>query len=221
MKPNMFSAARVAGAALSILLLAAGCSSLPPQPAMDLSGPGWVIREGRVTWHRKSADPGIPGRLQVAMHWDGRSVVTFTALSGESAVAQISTNGWQVRALGAAKFVTGRGLLPERSVWLQLPDGLLGNSAIATDWIMARERGQPWRFYNEVLGESLEGTLATIRMPPQHRIQPDEHMIRVVRRYGITVEALRGVNPGRDLDWFRIGNVINLPELPRENPVQP
>lgn len=188
---------------------------------MDLSDPGWVVREGQAVWHRKGADAGIPGRLQVAMHWDGRSVVTFTTPSGDSAVAQIRTNGWQVRAPGAARFVTGRGPLPEWSLWLQLPDGLLGNSAIVTDWTMARERGQPWRFYNDVIGESIDGTLETIRMPPQHRIQPDEHMIRVVRRYGITVEALRAVNPGRDLDWFRIGNVINLPELPRGNPVQP
>lgn len=193
------------------LLLLNGCASLPPQPAMDISQPGWVIREGQAAWKKSPGSPALAGKLLVALNTDGRNVVQFQPSTGDSVLAQFSTNFWQVRLPGEAKVRTGRGELPQNSIWLQLPEGLLGNSAMDTEWMMVRERGKPFRFHHDATGESLEGTLVTTRMPSKHRLQPGEHIIRVVRRYGITVEALRAVNPGRDLDWFRIGNDINLP----------
>ncbi|MBK7998310.1 MAG: LysM peptidoglycan-binding domain-containing protein [Verrucomicrobia bacterium] len=199
--------------ALVILSFVTGCSTLAPQPAMNLAEPGWVIREGQVAWKASADSAEIRGQLLVALHADGRNVVQFTAASGERVQAQFSTNFWQAQLPGQQAPVTGRGKPPQKIIWLQLPEGLLGNSAEETDWMMSRERGKPWRFYHDVTGESLEGTLVTTRMPARHRVQPGEHIIRVVRRYGITVEALRAVNPGRDLDWFRVGNDINLPEV--------
>lgn len=178
---------------------------------MNLSEPGWVIREGQATWKKSPSGPALSGKLLVALNTDGRNVVQFQPVAGEPVRAQFSTNCWQVQLPGEARIRTGQGELPQNSIWLQLPEGLLGNSAMDTEWMMNRDRGKPWRFYHDVTGESLEGTLVTTRMPARHRVQPGEHIIRVVRRYGITVEALRAANPGRDLDWFRIGNDINLP----------
>jgi len=207
----LFAASLVVATALLTTLV--GCSSLPPQPAMNLSEPGWVVREGQAVWKSKPDAEGISGRLLVAMHWNGCAVVQFNTTNGPVVSAQSTTNAWQVQFAEQNKLSSGRGKVPERSVWLQLPGGLLGNSAEETDWIMTRERGVPWSFKNDLTGESLEGSLKTTRSPAKHRVQPDEHIIRVVRRYGISVEALRAVNPGRDLDWFRIGNEINLPAV--------
>ena len=213
MKPNCLGHALKLLVTTVVLMTLVGCSSLPPQPAMNLSEPGWVVREGQAVWKSKPDALGISGRLLVAMHWNGFNVVQFTPTNGPVVSAQSTTNAWRVQFAGQNKLSTGRGKAPERSVWLQLPGALLGNSAEETDWIMTRERGVPWRFKNDLTGESLEGALKTTRSPAKHRVQPDEHIIRVVRRYGISVEALRAVNPGRDLDWFRIGNEINLPAV--------
>lgn len=212
MNPIAIAVRRSCFAALVLLSLVNGCSTLPPQPAMNLAEPGWVIREGQVAWKASANSAEVRGQLLVALHADGRNVVQFNAASGERVDAQSSTNSWQAQLPGQQTAVTGRGKPPQKIIWLQLPEGLLGNSAEETDWMMSRERGKPWRFYHDVTGESLEGTLVTTRMPAKHRVQAGEHIIRVVRRYGITVEALRAVNPGRDLDWFRVGNDINLPE---------
>ena len=196
-----------------VLTTLAGCSSLPPQPAMDLTEPGWVIREGQAAWLPKPDATAIRGSLRVAMHWNGRSVVQFNTSTGLLVSAQSTTNEWQVQFAAQNKLVAGRGKASQKYVWLQLPEGLLGNSAEETDWIMTRDRGVPWSFKNDLTGETLEGLLKTTRSPAKHRVQPGEHIIRVVRRYGLTVEALRAVNPGPDLNWFRIGNEINLPEV--------
>lgn len=200
-------------AVLVVVSLLNGCATPAPRPAMNLAEPGWVIREGQAAWKRSPDSAEVRGQLLVALHVDGRNVVQFNAASGERVQAQFSTNFWQAQLPGRTAPVTGRGKPPQKILWLQLPEGLLGNSAEETDWMMSRERGRPWRFYHDVTGESLEGTIITTRMPARHRVQPDEHIIRVVRRYGITVEALRAVNPGRDLDWFRIGNDIHLPPV--------
>ena len=218
MKLNCLDSALKLLTVTAFLMTLAGCTSLPPQPAMNLSEPGWVIREGLAVWKSKPGAQGISGSLLVAMHWNGRSVVQFTTTNGPFVSAQSTTNAWQAQFAGHKKLSSGRGKVPERNVWLQLPEGLLGNSAEETDWIMTRERGGAWSFKNDLTGETLEGSLKTTRSPAKHRLQPGEHIIRVARRYGITVDALRAVNPGRDLDWFRIGNEINLPALTSPQP---
>ena len=192
----------------------AGCSTLPLQPAVNLSEPGWVVREGQAVWKEKPDSEGIAGDLVVAMHWDGRSFVRFTKPPVPLVVAQSTTNTWQAQFPGESKTASGRGRPPERIMWLNLPGGLLGGGMEETDWILARRRGGEWNFWNDLTGEKLDGFLKTTRMPPQHRVQQGEHIIRIVRRYGIMVEALRAVNPDPDSEWLRVGSVINLPALP-------
>ncbi len=214
MKPLCLRSALKLLTVTAFIMTLAGCRSLPPQPPMNLAEPGWVVREGQATWRAEPGAAAVQGSLMVAMHWSGRNVVQFTTTNGLLVSAQSTTNTWQAQFAGRDTVSTGRGKVPEKNIWLRLPEGLLGNSAEETDWIMTRERVGPWIFRNDLTGETLEGSLHTTRMPARHRVQPGEHIIRVVRRYGITVEALRAVNPGRDLDWFRIGNEINLPEVP-------
>ena len=198
-----------------------GCRSLPPQPAMNLSEPGWVVREGQAVWKQKPDAEGIAGDLIVAMHWDGRNFIQFTKPPLPVVVAQSTSNTWQAQFFAQNKTYSGRGRPPERIMWLHLPGGLLGGGLEETDWILSRKREGAWNFRNDLTGETLDGFLKTTRLPPQHRVQPGEHIIRIVRRYGIMVEALRAVNPGRDSEWLREGNVINLPALPPAAPAVP
>lgn len=192
----------------------AGCQSLPPQPPMDLSEPGWTIRQGQAVWKAKRGAEGVAGDLLVAMHWNGRNVVQFTKPPLPFVAAQSDTNFWQVQYFAQDKTYSGRGRPPVRILWLQLPENLATFLAARqdTDWSISRDRGGSWQFTNEVSGESLDGFLVTTKLPPRHRVQPGEHLLKVARRYGVTMEALRAVNPGPDSAWFQINAEINLPQ---------
>ena len=192
----------------------AGCQSLPPQPPMDLSEPGWTIRQGQAVWKTKPGAEGIAGDLLLAMHWNGRNVVQFTKPPLPLVAAQSDTNHWQIQFFAQKKSYSGRGRPPERVLWLQLAENLATflSARKDTDWSITRLDGGSWQFTNNVSGESLDGFLSTTKLPPRHRVQPGDHLLKVARRYGITVEALRAVNPGTDATWFQINAEINLPQ---------
>jgi hypothetical protein len=200
--------------ALIFVAVLAGCRSLPPQPPMDLSEPGWTIRQGQAVWKTRRGGEGVAGDLLVAMHWNGRNVVQFIKPPLPFVAAQSDTNHWQVQFFAQNKTYSGTGRPPERIVWLQLPENLATFVAARrdTDWSITRNRGGTWQFTNHVSGESLDGFLTTTKLPPRHRVQPGDQLLKVARRYGVTMEALRAVNPGPDVTWFQIGAVINLPQ---------
>jgi hypothetical protein len=145
------------------------------------------------------------------LEWAQRRAIHQAAVA-----AQRDTNHWQIQFFAQSKTYAGRGRPPERLLWLQLPEHLVSVVAarMDTDWSFSREPNNSWQFTNHVSGESLEGFLSTTRLPPRHRVQPDEHLLNVARRYGVTLEALRAANPGPESAWFRIGTEINLPQLP-------
>jgi hypothetical protein len=181
---------------------------------MDLSEAGWTVRQGQAVWKTTPGAEGIAGDLLVAMHWNGRTVVQFDKPPLPLVAAHSSTNHWQIQYFAQRKTYSGRGRPPERILWLQLPDNVATflSDRQDTDWSITRERGGSWLLTNDVSGETLEGFLHTTRLPPRHRIQPGEHLLKVARRYGVSVEALRAANPGPDPTWFQVGAEINLPQ---------
>lgn len=185
---------------------------------MDLSEPGWVIRQGQAVWKHKPTEAGIAGDLLVALHVDGRSVVQFTKPPLPFVAAQRNTNSWQIQFFAQNKTYSGQGRPPERFGWLQLPDNLMASQP-DSDWVLSRDRSGAWQFTNNLSGETLEGFLTTASLPKKHRIQEGEHLLRIARRYGVTMNAIRAANPGRESEWFRVGNEINLP--PPAAPPQP
>jgi len=200
--------------ALALTAAFAGCQTSPPQPPMDLSEPGWTIRQGQAVWKAKPGVEGVAGDLLVAMHWNGRNVVQFTKPPLPFVTAQNDTNHWQIQYFAQKKNYSGRGQAPDGMLWLQLPENLAASVSTRrdTDWSITRKRGGSWQLTNTVSGESLDGFLATTKLPPRHRVQPGDHLLKVARRYGVTVEALRAVNPGTDSTWFQINAEINLPQ---------
>ncbi len=214
-------AAMMMFATFIISWMLAGCSAVPIQPPMNLTEAGWVVREGPAAWTTKPGAPAVDGRVLVGMNVDGRNLVQFSTAAGTLALAQSTTNTWQVQFPHQNKSQSGRGRVPDRVLWLQLPEGLLGNTVKETEWVFARQRDQTFGFRHEITGERLDGSLRTVRLPPQHVVGRDEHIVRVARRYGFTVDALRVVNPGPDLDWFKPGNTINLPPPSSSTPNVP
>ena len=208
-------------ATIFISWMLAGCSTAPLQQPMNLAEAGWVVREGPAVWIARPGAPAVDGRVLVGMNVDGRNLVQFSTTAGTLALAQSTTNTWQVQFPTQNKSQSGRGRMPDRVLWLQLPEGLLGNTVKETEWVFARQRDQTFDFRHEITGERLDGSLRTVRLPPQHVVGRDEHIVRVARRYGFTVDALRAVNPGPDLDWFKPGNSINLPAPSASAPTAP
>src|SRR6266545_4153823 len=90
-RPRPLLAAGLLAAALT------GCQTAPPAPPVNLSEPGWVIRQGQAVWRPKPRETDVAGDLLVAMHRDGRSVVQFTKPPLSLAVAQRDTNSWRVQ----------------------------------------------------------------------------------------------------------------------------
>lgn len=151
-----------------LLAICAGCRSLPASGPVDFSEPGWIIRQGQAVWYPKpKAD--IAGELLVAMHPDGRSVVQFSKPPLPFVEAQRGTNSWRIRFFAQNKEYAGRGSPPGRIGWLQLPDGLAGRP-MDPNWslIPPRPDGTGLHFENLETKETLDGFLATIRLPETH-----------------------------------------------------
>ena len=187
-----------------------GCRSVRPQPPMNLSEPGWTIRQGQAVWRTKPHSPDIAGELLVAMHRDGRSVVQFFKPPLPFVDAQRDTNSWQVRFYGQNKRYAGRGPPPKRILWLQLPEGLVGHQT-GTNWFLTWPGQGAWRFEDLVTEEMLEGFLLTTELPQTHLVEPGETLARIACWYGVSTESIQTVNPGPASAWLKAGNTINLP----------
>ena len=135
-----------------------GCRSLPPQPPMDFSGPGWILRQGQAVWQPGRKTSGVAGDLLVAIHPDGRSVVQFTKTPLPFIAAQRTDKGWQVEILPRHKTYAANGSPPARLIWLHLPEAIRHGRA-PQGFAFTPKPGGGWRFERLASGESLEGYL--------------------------------------------------------------
>ena len=150
---------RLVSVLLMVLGLMAGCRSLPKQPPMNLREPGWNVRQGQAVWRTSREAPEIAGDLMVARHHDGRSFVQFTKAPFPFAVAQRTSQGWQIEFPADNRSYSGRGKPPGRILWLHLSDALAG-VPIDSNWRFEDRGGSSWHFENPTTGEFLEGFLS-------------------------------------------------------------
>ncbi|HEU0011162.1 MAG TPA: hypothetical protein VFT34_15195 [Verrucomicrobiae bacterium] len=151
-------------AALAALAICC-CRSLPLQPPIDFSGPGWNLREGQAVWRPRADADGIAGDLLVATHPDGRSVVQFTKTPLPFIVAQRTPHGWQAQIIPRNKTYSGRGAPPARLLWLHLPEALAGRKP-GGEFSFSKRSDGGWLFERRATGESLEGFLEPPARPP-------------------------------------------------------
>jgi hypothetical protein len=139
------------------VLLSPGCSMVPPLPAVDLSGPGWLVTQGQAVWRSHHDQPEIAGDLLLASGPEGRFLVQFTKTPFPMVVAQRSGRTWEFRVPLEKRRYSGWGTPPARLIWLHLPE-LLGGAVAPKGWRWERQ-GQQWRAENYRTGEVLEGFL--------------------------------------------------------------
>lgn len=124
--------------ATAAILLLAACgttrqSSLAP---LDISAPGWSVRQGQALWRPAGENPEIAGDVVISSHPSAGSYVQFSKtlpiLSG-----RLGPGGWQFETIPENKRYSGRGQPPRRIVWLQLLRAIEGQE-ISDRWSVAR-----------------------------------------------------------------------------------
>lgn len=142
---------------LLALLALTGCQSLPPEQAIDLTEPGWSVRQGQALWWRDGA-PELAGELLVASHPDGRALVQFLKTPVVLVTARTSSNRWRIEA-APDYFHEGYGAPPSASIWLHLAKFIHGAPPPGR-WGHERRADGSWWLHNRTTGERLEGFLA-------------------------------------------------------------
>jgi hypothetical protein len=141
----------------SLLLLTTlgACVTAPPLPKVDLSAPGWTVREGQAIWRPRRQGPEIAGELLVATRADGSAFVQFTKTPFPFAIAQSSPAGWQIEFPPQNRRFAAPGSPPARIVWFQLAEAALGKP-VGKGWTW-RDSTNNWQLKNLSSGESLDG----------------------------------------------------------------
>jgi len=128
-----------------------------PLPQADLSAPGWTIRQGQAVWQTGPKAPEIAGELLFASRPNGEIFVQFTKTPFPFAVAQMTSNRWQIDFPPQNRHYAAPGKPPARIVWFQLANALTGKP-LAKHWTW-RDSATNWELKSSS-GESLEGYFA-------------------------------------------------------------
>ncbi|HXJ72504.1 MAG TPA: LysM domain-containing protein [Candidatus Dormibacteraeota bacterium] len=199
------------GRLVLLLLLVTGCASPSIRAPIDLSGPDWTRREGQAVWQLQRAAAGVAGELLVATHPNGSALIQFSKPPLPFAIAQRTSNSWQIQFFAQNRSYSGPGRPPSRILWLQLPDALAGHPAKGLRFGQ-RDAGR-WVLENPARGETLSGFLTTTQLPATHLVRPGETLPQLALRYGIPAATIEAANAGPPSAWFKVGNRIRLPPL--------
>ena len=140
------------------IALLAGCQTVPPLPAQNVAGPGWIVRQGQAVWRAQGKTPDIAGELLLATHPDGRSVLQFTKTPFPILMAQKVGPQWEIQLPPRQRVFSGKGEPPARFIWLHLARCLYEGDRPPDGWSLLW-RDNRWLFENHSTGERLEGYL--------------------------------------------------------------
>jgi hypothetical protein len=147
---------QVAAGVFGVMLLLAGCSTMPLPPA-DLSEPGWTVQQGQAVWRQKKESPEIAGELLLATNHNGRTFLQFTKTPFPFVIAQTTSESWQLEIPTQDKKYSHRGNPPKRVIWFHLAPALNG-IALEKPWLFEK-KAENWRLENTKTGEMIEGFL--------------------------------------------------------------
>ncbi len=143
---------------LVLLLLLAGCNTVPPLPAVDLTQPDWTVRQGQAVWKSGPKAPELAGDVLLATKPPNRTFVQFTKTPFPLLVAQTTGSTWEARIPMRNQRFSGRGRPPKRLIWLYLVKAIAGEP-LPRKFKWTRD-GNNWRLENTARGEYIEGFFA-------------------------------------------------------------
>ena len=138
-----------------VLVLVAGCRTVPRLAPVNLQEPGWTVRTGQAVWKRARGKPEVAGEILVATRSDGRAFVQFSKSPFPLIIAQSTPHNWEVELPMDNKRYSGHGQPPRRLLLLYLPRALAGQP-LPTGWSWQKLENNGWRLENQAKGESLE-----------------------------------------------------------------
>src|SRR4051812_21168302 len=143
----------------ALLMLAAGCQTVPRFRQPDVSQPGSKTRQGQAVWRANAQASEIAGELYLSSNPAGDHILQFIKTPFPIAVAQTTTNAWQISFPGDQRNYSGRGQPPARIGWFVLMSAL-EDSRVSSPWQFSKTSEEQWRLTNSRTGELIEGYLS-------------------------------------------------------------
>lgn len=123
---------------------------------VNVSQPGWQLRQGQALWKSHRAGPEIAGELLVATHPEGRSLVQFTKTPLPLLAAQVERDRWQIEFVPEKRSVRGQGPPPAHFIWLHLA-AALASKVLPKELSVTRHADGGWILKNSSTGETISG----------------------------------------------------------------
>ena len=138
---------------LLLLLGLLGCASTPPLEPVNLSAPGWQLKQGQAIWKPRADAPELAGDVILATHPHG-SYLTF---SKTLPIATVRWEGdrWEASFPPQDRSYSGRGNPPKRIAWFNLLKAIEGRE-LPEDWIYTEGADHSLMLLNRKTGERLE-----------------------------------------------------------------
>ncbi len=144
------------GGALLALLLAS-CRTVPDLPPVNLSEPGWTLRQGQAVWRLDRDKPEIAGELLFATRGD-RAMLQLTKNPLPFVTAQTVGERWQIQFVPQRRKFTGLGEPSPRLLFVHLARALNGRKP-PEPLIFQQTAQQGFTLENPKSGETVSGFL--------------------------------------------------------------
>jgi hypothetical protein len=145
--------------AANVLLLAVfiiSCRTLPTLAPVNLSEPGWTLRQGQAVWRSKRDAPEIVGEILYATHPSGRTMLQLTKNPLPFVTVQTNGDAWQIEFVPERRRFSGNGIPRPRLLWIHLARALNGTRpASPLDFKQIEPHG--FTLENPATGESISG----------------------------------------------------------------
>jgi hypothetical protein len=97
-----------------------GCRTVPNAKPIDISEPGWRVRQGQALWRNKADAPEIAGEVILATNVNERAFVQFLKNPLPLLTGEVAPGRWRIEFIPEKRSFAGRGKPPRRLLWLQL-----------------------------------------------------------------------------------------------------
>jgi hypothetical protein len=131
-----------------------GCATTGPMAPLDMSAPGWEVRQGQAIWRPDNKKPEIAGEIVLATNPNGNSYVQFSKTI-PIVSAQSSPDRWEAEFSPENKHYSGSGAGPARLVWVQLLRAIEGRE-LKGDWRLIHPSNDFIALEDDDSGERLE-----------------------------------------------------------------
>ena len=146
------------GRVIAVALCLVACRTISLEPSVDLSQPGWKVRQGQALWKPNLDAPEIAGEVLLASHIDGRTFLQFSKTPLPILTVWWAETTWQIHFASENRKLSGRGTPSSRLGWAHLARAWTGIPAAAA-FTFTQPDDNRWILTNHSTGEMISGFL--------------------------------------------------------------